>query len=133
MENYLTIRVGAQWFGIVIEQVVEVTYMLMLNEVPVAEPDVLGLMTIRDDVLPVIDLRKRFGSTDAAIHLNTPIISVQTSRGLVGLVADDVDNVEQVAPEQHVNDQINAFRFVKCVARLPGRLLLLLDLTTLLV
>lgn len=133
MENYLTIRVGSQWFGIAIEQVLEVTYMLMLNEVPVVEPDVLGLMTIRDDVLPVIDLRKRCGSEDINIHLNTPIISVRTSGGLVGLVADDVDNVEQVAPEHHVNYEAHAFRFVKCVARLPQRLLLLLDLNTLLV
>lgn len=130
MENskpYLSFQVGAQWYGIPIENVMEVSYLMALNELPVIEKGVLGLMTIRETAIPVIDLRFRFGIMEPQFKINTPVISIQTGHGLVGLIVDDVDNVLNLSAEQPPGYEIASVQCLKGVARLNERMLLLLD------
>lgn len=127
IKQYLSLRVGTQWCGIPVESVVEVHPMLRLTDLPVSMPNVLGLMTVRDYVFPVLDLRLYFGLPDPKYQLNTPIVVLRTTSGLVGLVADDADNVESISEQQIVSAQGNSFPYVTGVARLRDRLLLLLD------
>ena len=127
IEQYLSFQVGAQWYGVAIENVVEVSYLTMFNELASEESSVLGLMTMRDDAIPVIDLRLRFGQRGGTFQLNTPIISVRTTKGVVGLVVDDVDNVETILLDQKMDYKGTEFRHVQKVAKQDGRLLLLVD------
>src|SRR5215469_5929018 len=99
-EYYLSFRVGAQWYGILLSEVYEVHHLLMLTELPVSVPNVLGLMTLRNEVFPVVDLRLRFGISVPEYRLDLPIIVGRTASGLVGLVADDADKVELIADIQ---------------------------------
>src|SRR5437868_6923687 len=94
--QYLRFQVGPQWYGIPIEQVIEVSYLMLLNELAGTAPEMLGLMTLHDDVIPVIDLRVRFGVKQPAYRLDTPIVVTRTAQGTVGLVVDNADTVEQV-------------------------------------
>ena len=66
--KYLRFQVGSQWYGISIDRVREVSYLMLLNELPATDASVLGLMTMRDEVIPVIDLRIRFGATESRIQ-----------------------------------------------------------------
>ena len=59
--QYLCCRVGTEWYGVEVSRVIEVLHFAALHEVPGAKPDVLGLLTLRDLIMPVIDLRLRFG------------------------------------------------------------------------
>lgn len=95
--GYLVFRVGREWYGIDVNSVIEVLHLVALNEIPGSE--VLGVMTLRDRVIKVFDLRRRFGLPNPHYSLTTPIIAVNTSRGAVGLVVDETDDVIQVASE----------------------------------
>lgn len=123
--QYLRCRVGGEWFGIAVEQVVEVLQLVALNEIPAAKPHVLGLLTLRDVVMPVMDLRILFGVGEAALSLDTPIIAINTAEGRVGIVVDDVDDVRPVSDitEQHGHES----PFIKAAAKVDDQLLLLLD------
>ena len=125
MAQYLCCRVGREWFGIPVVYVIEVLHFVALNEIPGASPDVLGLLTLRDTVMPVIDLRVRFGHVDAAIELDTPIIALNTPQGPAGIVVDDVDDVEQIS--QIETRQDDALPHTQGVARLGERLLQILN------
>lgn len=127
--QYLCCCVGDEWYGIEVSEVIEVLHFVALHEVPRAEPDVLGLMTLRDSIIPVIDLRIRFGLATADLSLDTPIIAVNTPQGPVGLVVDDVDDVEQV--EQLADQQVTESPFTIGAAHLDNRLLLILDMSRL--
>lgn len=126
--NYLTFRVGNQWYGIEITRIREVLHLLTLTELPIVQPDLLGLITLRDAVFPVLDLRIRFGCKEVTYKLNTPLIAIQTSTALIGLVVDDVDNVEVVSDSQIVNYEAGEFPYVAGVAKLENHRLLLLDI-----
>lgn len=125
--NYLTFRIGHEWYGINVEPIIEVIHMVGLTELPGTPPEILGLLTLRDRVMPVIDLRLRLGNAAdvAPLRLDTPIIAVTTPYGAMGLVVDDVDDVEVI--EEIADYENDESPYVNAVARLEDRLLLLLD------
>lgn len=130
IRNLVTFRVGAQWYGIDVENVIEISHMVMLSDVPTSSPDVLGLMTLRNIVMPVVDLRLRFGVAEPQFRLDTPIIAVRTQDASVGIIVDEIDNVEHIASEQVSPDLGEAFPFISGTAQLHDRLLMLLNLDT---
>ncbi|MBN1285267.1 MAG: purine-binding chemotaxis protein CheW [Anaerolineae bacterium] len=127
VKYYLSFRVGHQWYGVDVDDILEVMHFMTLAELPGTPPDVLGLLTFRGEIMPVIDLRIRFGAGDAGLRLDTPIIGIHTPEGPLGLVVDDADDVEEVALSQISAQTRTASPYVTSVARLADRLLLLLD------
>jgi purine-binding chemotaxis protein CheW len=126
-QNFLSFQVGEQWYGINIDDIIEVTYLVRLTELPAATPDMLGLITVRDEVMPVIDLRLRFGLGEAPLRMDTPILCVHSKRGAIGLVVDEAEDVLAIN-ESNISDYDGSdSRYLKGVLRLPDRLLLLLD------
>ena len=125
MTQYLCCRVGREWYGVPVTAVIEVLHFLALNEVPGASPDVLGLLTLRDTVMPVIDLRIRFGQPEAEVKLDTPIIALNTPQGPAGIVVDDVDDVEDIGQVDAQRD--SAMPHTTGVVHLDKRLLQILD------
>lgn len=129
--NLVTFRVGSQWYGIDVENIIEISHLVMFNDVPTASRDVVGLMTLRNIVMPVVDLRLRFGLTEPEFRLDTPIIAIKTEGQSMGLIVDDIDNVEQIHPEDISAQLGDAFPFVYGTAQLHNKLLMLVDLNSL--
>ncbi len=127
-QNYLSFRVGTEWYAIDVTAVIEVFRFMALSELPAASPETLGLMTVRDMVMPVLDLRLLFGLAEAPLSLDTPVIALHTEAGPLGLVVDDTDNVEPLTENQLMAYEGGDSPYVTAVARLAGRLLLLLDI-----
>lgn len=128
VHKYLSARIGSQWYGVEVEKVIEVLHLVAYTEAPALQDDVLGLTTVRDEVMPLIDLRRRFGLQDAQLKLDTPVVAIRETQGLIALIFDDADRVEDVTDAQIVTSQdAHQFPYIRAVAKLPGRLLLLLD------
>jgi purine-binding chemotaxis protein CheW len=124
----LTFRVGHEWYGLPVGAIVQVLHMLALNEIP--DSHILGVMTLRDRVLPVIDLRHRFGIASPVFELDTPIIAVHTEHTTTGLVVDEVDDVAHFTETDVSSYSTN---FIEGVFRLEGRTVFLINLLRLLV
>lgn len=90
---YLTCRVGTEWYGIDVRSILEVVYLVDLNDVPASSPHVLGLMTLHQALIPVLDLRRRFVVPEAALTLRTPLIVVRTEPGQGAFVVDETDTI----------------------------------------
>lgn len=129
--NYLTFRVGHEWYGVDIDTVVEVTHLVTVTELPATTPDLLGLMTVREEVMPVIDLRLRFGLIEGPLYLDTPIICVRTVNGPVGLVVDEAEDVVRYGDHQLAAYDGIGSRYVNGAVRQGARLLMLLDIAKL--
>ena len=101
--------------------------------VPGAAPWVTGLMQIRGRVVPVVDLRARFGLPPVVPTMDTRVVVVERGRRLVGLLVDRAREVTRILPDQlqsapEVLAQASQ-GFVKAVARDGSgkRLLMLID------
>jgi purine-binding chemotaxis protein CheW len=124
-DSFLSFRVGPEWYGVDVDYITEVLHLVGLTELPGTAPDVLGLLTLRDSVMPVVDLRLRFNLPDAHLKLDTPIIAMRTTKGALGIVVDDVDDVEIISGV--MDYQGDETRYVKGVIRQDDKLVLLLD------
>lgn len=124
-QYHLLFRVGGQWYGVELGKVIEVLYFVGLSELPSAPPDVLGMLTLRDMVFPVVDLRRRFGLPDSSLTLDTPIIALNINGERVGWAVDEADNVIVIPEEAFVPYRA---RYMVSSARLEQRgLIFLLD------
>jgi purine-binding chemotaxis protein CheW len=101
------------------------------TRVPGTPPYVAGLVQVRGRVVPVVDLRARFGLPAAEPVLDTRVVVVQQGERVVGLLVDIAREVVSIPPEtfrpppEIVTEQ--AAGFVKAVAHVGGRLVMLID------
>lgn len=99
--------------------------------VPGAPPYVAGLVQVRQQIIPVLDVRARFGLRAIEPSLETRVIVLGLGERLVGILVDSAREVQNISSEQFrappelVSKQ--SAGFVKSVAQLKNRLIMLLD------
>jgi purine-binding chemotaxis protein CheW len=126
--QYLTVRIGGMWYGISLTAIIEVLHMVALAELPEAEPDVLGLLTLRDHIMPVVDLRVRFHQSSTQLHLSTPIVAVRagSDEQMIGFVVDEVDSVVALSADTPIKSTNSPY--IAGAVQLDSYVLLILDL-----
>jgi purine-binding chemotaxis protein CheW len=134
MDQQLVIfELGNEYFGIHIADVESIVKMQAITVLPKAPAFIEGITNLRGAVLPVIDLRKRFGMPEAAATKNSRIVVVVMGETKVGMVVDGVSEVFSI-PEEAIEavppmaTGVNA-AFLSGIAKLEGRLVILLDLS----
>jgi purine-binding chemotaxis protein CheW len=101
------------------------------TQVPGAPANVIGIIQIRGRVLPVIDLRARFGVEPRPPSLDSRVVVVQREGRAVALLADRAREVLRIDPSKfRMAPEVGADSgqgFVKSVAHAGERLVMLLD------
>jgi purine-binding chemotaxis protein CheW len=94
----VSFEVAAQEYAIAIEDVQEIVQMPdSIVHVPHAQSHVLGIMTLRNRLLPLVSLRHLFGLPDRAADEQSRIVVVSVGQASVGVVMDSVNEVLRVA------------------------------------
>lgn len=132
----VTFSIGDEEFGVEILKVQEIIRMLEITKVPKAPPFVEGVINLRGKVIPIIDLRKRFGLASRNHDKNTRIIVIDINSMIVGFVVDSVSEVlrlpaNTVEPPPPVVAGLDS-DYISGVGKLEDRLLIMLDLNRLL-
>lgn len=128
----VSFNIGDEEFGVDILKVQEINRMLNVTRVPNAPEYVEGVINLRGRVIPVVDLRKRFGLPPKERDKNTRIIVIELSGKTVGFVVDSVREVLRIPksvtePPPALATNINA-EYITAVGKLDDRLLTLLDM-----
>ncbi len=132
----VTFHVGDEEFGVDILAVREINRMMEITRVPHAPVFVEGVINLRGQVIPVVDLRTRF-QLDAVEHdKSTRIVVVELSEKVVGFLVDSVSEVlrvprDLIEPPPPIVGSIDS-EYIQAVVKLDDRLLILLDLQKLL-
>ncbi|MCE1254274.1 MAG: chemotaxis protein CheW [Anaerolineae bacterium] len=134
MERQLVVfELGDENFGVDISAVESIIKMQELTKVPHAPGFVEGVTNLRGIVLPVIDLRKRFGMPKDEGTKDTRIVVTNVDNVKVGMIVDSVSEVLTI-PENVVEatpPMISSIdtAFITGIAKLDNRLIILLDLS----
>lgn len=127
----VTFEVASEEFAVDILAVHEINRMMELTRVPQAPREIEGVINLRGKIIPVMDLRKRFGLPHRERDEQTRIIVVEVSSRVIGFI---VDRVRQVLPisrsiVEPAPDMVATIdsQFISGVGKLPDRLLILLD------
>jgi len=133
-EQYLTFTLDSEEYGIEILQVQEIRGFSQIRPIPHAPHYVRGVLNLRGTVVPIVDLRLRFGMKEVEYNQFTVIIVVNIGNKVVGLVVDAVSDVLNIAREhiEDVPDMGNVdTSFLQGMGKKADRLVLLLKIENL--
>lgn len=97
---YLTFRLGSESYGIEIRYVKEIVVMQKITVVPDTPVFVKGVVNLRGQVIPVLDMRLRFNMEQREYDQRTCIIVMNIEGVQVGLVVDTVNEVRNIEDDQ---------------------------------
>jgi len=97
--KYLSFRISQEVYGIKICHVTEIVGIQKITEVPDMPAYVKGVINLRGNVIPVVDVRLRFNMEPRDYDDRTCVIVVNVNESPIGLVVDTVKEVISIQPE----------------------------------
>lgn len=129
--------IGKEEFGVEISQVREIVRLVQITYLPKAPAFIEGVVNLRGQILPVIDLAKKLGIVSNTRTEATRIIVVEVGGNTVGMIVDSVPEVLRLSSDcvddvpQLVDTEVPE-HYIRGVGKLKDRLLVLLDLNKIL-
>jgi purine-binding chemotaxis protein CheW len=129
----VSFRLGTEEYGVDIAQVQEIIRMVEITHVPRAPRFMEGVINLRGQLIPIIDLRTRFAMPRVDNTKSTRIIVTEIGSKRVGIIVDSVSEVLNIPLEQveDAPDMIAGVgtEYIQGVGKVGDRLIILLDLT----
>lgn len=132
--NFVTLLLDEQIFGIYLPVVQEVIRMVRLTKLAGAPPSIAGLLNLRGNIVPIMDLRLRLGLEQKPYKSNNKIILIDYENKQQGLIVDDFTEIITIKESDlsQLGGIIPRIEFVLAMAHTQNRLITLLDHTRLL-
>jgi len=128
----VTFELAGEHFAVDIHAVREINRLLEITRVPKSPPEIAGVINLRGKIFPVVQLRMKFGFPEVEAGDQTRIVVLEFDGKETGFIVDRVHEVLRidssiVDPTPEVMGSVDA-DFIKGIAKLEGRLLIVLDL-----
>ena len=130
-KQFVVFKLGNEEYGIDILRVKTIEKMSSITRVPKTPSYVKGVMNLRGEIVPIVDLRARFDLKEAVESENTRIIIVCADDVTVGLIVDSASEVIDIErdliedqPESLCNIEVSN---IYGIGKLEGRIIILLD------
>ena len=134
--QYLTFKLDEETFALDVAKVREILEESSITKVPQTPNFMRGVINLRGSVVPVIDLRLKFGMSQTEKTVNTCIIVVEIQLDnetiVLGALADSVQEVIEMEPAQieaapHIGSRMNS-DFIKGMGKHDNRFIMILDI-----
>jgi len=131
-EKFLTFVLGQEEYGLEILKVREIISVMEITEVPQVPDFIKGVINLRGKVIPVIDLRLKFGMPPIEYNRETCIIVVNVKDLLLGIVVDTVAEVlaiskDDIDPAPTFGGSIKT-EFILGIGKIKDKVKILLDI-----
>ncbi|PIE36054.1 hypothetical protein CSA56_01540 [candidate division KSB3 bacterium] len=102
MENIgiIKFQLAGTQFGVFADQILEIVRLEDVRKIPSPLPYVIGLTEIRQHIIVIVDLRKRFGLSPIPLERGTTMIAMKIASGMVGLLVESISHFRPISPEQ---------------------------------
>ena len=131
VEEFLTFNLGGEEYAIDILQVQEIRACESVTRIANTPEFIRGVINLRGTIVPIVDLRLKFGM--AATASKAPVVIILSiARQVIGVVVDAVSDVvgltaEQMRPAPEIGGA-SASNFIRGLAPLDDRMLILVDI-----
>ncbi len=136
ISQYLTFKLEDEVFALDIAKVREVLDFTLIAKVPQTPDFMLGVINLRGTVVPVVDMRLKFGMTRTETTVNTCIIIVEIEidgeNTVLGALVDSVQEVldldpDHIEPPPRIGTRLNT-RFIKGMGKRDNHFIIILDI-----
>ncbi len=133
----VSFQLAQEEYGIEITKVQEIILMGEITRVPQTPKYIKGLINLRSTVIPIVDLRQRFGLEEQELADESRIMVVNVDGKTIGIIVDAVSEVLRVSPDRIAPPPPTVAglgrEYLTGLAKLEDRLLILLDIDKILV
>ncbi|WP_432665032.1 chemotaxis protein CheW [Wukongibacter baidiensis] len=132
IQEYVLFKLENEYYGIDIHNVETIEKVMPITRVPYTRNFIKGVINLRGNVVPVIDLRKRFKLAPKEYDDNSRIIIVKLEEVTVGMIVDSSSEVIQLGDDD-IDDApalkgSNEESYVKCIGKKNNRIIMIIDL-----
>jgi purine-binding chemotaxis protein CheW len=92
-ERFVSFLLGGEGYCVPLDSVLEILRQESVVPAPVSAADIVGVISLRGDVIPVVDLRGRLGLTSQRRAAKRRVLVVQSSKRSYGLLVDEVKEI----------------------------------------
>jgi len=134
--QFLTFQLGAELYGVDILRVQEIKGYTAVTKVPNTPPHIKGVLNLRGTIVPIVELRTKFGMETIEYSALTVIVVVVVQEKIMGLVVDAVSDVLNIAkkdiqPPPQFGAKVNV-SFLDGIGKSGDKLVALLNMDRLL-
>lgn len=132
--QYLTFKLKTEFYGVAIEHVREINRVGEITPVPKTPHFIKGVMNLRGKIIPVVNLRERFGIHAEDYTRDTCIIVIDTPHNQIGLIVDSVKEVatldeKQIEASPSLGDN-KATAFITGMGKYDDKVIILVDIVS---
>ncbi|MBI2837701.1 MAG: chemotaxis protein CheW [Acidobacteria bacterium] len=130
LSKYIVFEIGGQGYALPLTNVVEVIWMVALTPTPAKHDHIEGVINLRGNILPILNIRSRLGIPDVPYGIHHRILIVVVESHHVGFVVDTVSRVEefeagQVETPREFDQELT---FVNGLIKLKDRIIFCIEL-----
>jgi len=130
MEQIVVFTVDQINYALHLSSVIRVVHAVEITPLPKAPSIISGIINVQGQIIPVIDVRKRFGLPTQELKIDDQLIIANTGKRQVCLWVTSVSGTQQIEPWQKVNtkEKLNYIEYISGVAKINEELVLIYDL-----
>ncbi len=127
--HFVAFRVAGHTYGVALEHVERVLYMVAVTPVPEPAPCVMGAIDLHGQVVPVLNARERLGHPSRCPGVDDRLLVVRTDGGRFAVVVDETLQVIGARPEelQPSHATVQNKQLLQAILRSDGQMVLVLD------
>lgn len=130
--QYLTFSLGDEEYGVDILKVQEIKGYVPTTRIPNSPSEVVGVLNLRGTIVPIVDLRRKFGLEEIEYNQFTAIVVVVVQNRVMGVIVDSVSEVvniplSDIQPAPDFGASMSAST-LQGMARMGDNLIILLDI-----
>lgn len=130
--RYVVFKLNQEYYGLPIEKVISIEKIGEITRIPNAPDYIKGVINLRGEVIPVVNLKKKLNIGDNELNMNSRIIVVNEDEMVVGLIVDfssevlEIDREDIDKPPETKDNQL--IEYISGIGKTSDRLIILLDL-----
>lgn len=130
--RYLTFFVDEEQYGLDISRIKEIIAPIGITHIPKTPDFVKGVINLRGSIIPVVDVRLKFGMEEREMDMNSAIIIYEVDKVSIGFIVDQVEDVLSI-DDKHISEAPNFganidTSFIENVAEVDSEVIMLLNL-----
>jgi purine-binding chemotaxis protein CheW len=130
IDKVVVFTVDDLMYALPLHNVTRVVYAFEISKLPKAPDIIAGIINLRGQILPVVDLRKRFGLEGREIIPDDNFIIARTKKREIALWINEVKEIKEIEPGRYtdIKASLPYAEFIKGVAKIEDDIILIYDL-----